>query len=86
MEWLVAIVITAPVFAVVLWSVIHTKRRGPRRGLGGSAMSAFDAGLAVFDPAKARAIEIVAIRKDIGHADEGNQGEKETGDDPLEKG
>jgi hypothetical protein len=86
MEWLVAIVIAVPVFTVVIWSIARMKHRGPRRGLGGGAMSAFDAGLAVFDPAKARAIEIVAIRKEIGRADEGNQGEKEDGVDSSEKG
>lgn len=75
MQWLVA-VITGVILRVGLPLVIgHMKdfarRKRRLRGFGGG----IEAGFAVFDPAKARALQVIESRKEVGHADEGDQGD-----------
>ncbi|UAK23249.1 hypothetical protein [Sphingomonas nostoxanthinifaciens] len=56
---------------LISWMKPFSRRKGRLRGIG----SGIDAGFAVFDPAKARALQTIEMRKDVGHADEGDQGD-----------
>ena len=75
MQWLVTIVTGLILFISLPLLIIRMKwfarRKRRLRGFGGGIA----AGFAVFDPAKARSLQVIEIRKDVGHADEGDQGD-----------
>lgn len=75
MQWFVAAVVGLFLLIglpVMIVQMKRSDRRKPRlRGVGQS----IEAGFGVFDPAKARAVQIIEIRHEIGHADEGDQGD-----------
>ena len=75
MEWLIALAIALPLWLALPFIIARSKRKYRGKKHGGGFGSALEAGIAVFDPAKARAVQMIEIRKDIGDADEGNQGE-----------
>ncbi|WHO38156.1 hypothetical protein PMI04_016560 [Sphingobium sp. AP49] len=72
-DWLLA-------FAIMLLATalpyIIVRMKGLGRGKRRSGLGAgLDAGFAVFDPARARAIATIERRQEIGDADQGDQGE-----------
>ena len=75
MEWLIALAISLPLWLALPFIIARSKRKRRGKKHGGGLGSVLNAGFAVFDPAKARAVQTIEIRKDIGDADEGNQGE-----------
>lgn len=74
-EWLIAVMLALPLWIALPFFIAHSKRRHRGKKRSAAFGSALQAGFDVFDPAKARAVEMIQIRQEIGHADEGNQGE-----------
>jgi hypothetical protein len=56
---------------VIAKSKVNNRRRRRARGF----VTGIDAGLSVFDPARARARQTIEIRQEIGHGDEGDDGD-----------
>ena len=83
MEWLIAVAIALPLWVALPFVIARSKRRGRGKKRASGFGSALEAGFAVFDPAQARAVQTIQIRKDIGHADEGNQGERLDDEDEV---
>jgi hypothetical protein len=75
MEWLIALAIALPLWLALPFIIARSKRKQRGKKHGGGFGSALDSSFAVFDPAKARAVQMIQIRQEIGDADEGNQGE-----------
>jgi hypothetical protein len=71
-QWVIAGTVGVALIVLLPLSIARMKNRARRKGrrLGGSGI---DAAFAIFDPARARALQEIEIRKEIGHADEGDQ-------------
>lgn len=75
MQWFVSVVTGVILLVGLPLMIAHMKdfarRKRRLRGFGGG----IEAGFAVFDPAKARTFQVIEMRKEVGHADEGDQGD-----------
>lgn len=73
-DWLVGLSVLLLAIAMP-YIIAGLKARGRGKARSGGLGAGLDAGFAVFDPARARAIQTIEIRKDIGDAAEGDQGD-----------
>jgi uncharacterized membrane protein YjgN (DUF898 family) len=74
-QWIVAAVVSIVLLFVLPFLIVRMKayarRKAHMRGVG----QGLAVGFAPFDPANARALQVIEMRKDVGHADEGSQGD-----------
>ena len=75
MQWAVAGVVGLFLLIGLPLVIARTKAHGRRKRRARGIVTGIDAGLGVFDPARARARQSIEMRQEIGHEDEGNEGD-----------
>ncbi|PZU07223.1 hypothetical protein [Sphingomonas sp.] len=84
-QWAIAGITALALVMLLPLTIAGLKDRARRKGRRHFGGQGIDAAFIVFDPARARALQEIEIRKEIGHADEGDRGDPVDGAAPQAK-